>query len=311
REDGAITARDRHLFCSRPDGDLCRDCEGFEALAGHGFDQSRSQPSIAVFGGNVAQHLSSRPDLYQHDAVCEISGRLVSRLDRDNRCASPRHPLPGKFIDTMSRFGSQSMVTRLRRVIVKRPEEAFRSRDQIEREWKHLIYTRPPDLARAAHGHQQFVTLMQDAGAEILYLPADDRTGLDSLYAHDPVLVTDRGAIIFQTGKVARRGEGPAFADAFKTWDVPILGTIDCPATAEAGDMIWLDHDTLLAGRGFRTNALGIERLSDLLGPLGVTVIPVELPYWNGPDDVLHLMSFISLLDDDLAVVYRRILPVR
>jgi arginine deiminase len=210
----------------------------------------------------------------------------------------------------MSGFGSQSMVTRLRRVIVKRPEEAFRSRDQIQKEWKHLAYTRPPDLARAAHGHQQFVKLMQDAGAEILYLPADDRTGLDSLYAHDPVLVTDRGAIIFQTGKVARRGEGPAFADAFKTWDVPILGTIDGPATAEAGDMIWLDHDTLLVGRGFRTNALGIERLSDLLSPLGVTVIPVELPYWNGPDDVLHLMSFISLLDDDLAVVFRRILPV-
>src|SRR5262249_20969360 len=40
------------------------------------------------------------------------------------------------------------------------------------------------------------------------------------------------------------------------------------------------------------------------------TVVPVELPYWKGPEDVLHLMSFISLLDDDLAVVYRRMLPV-
>ena len=74
--------------------------------------------------------------------------------------------------------------------------------------------------------------------------------------------------------------------------------------------MMWLDHDTLLVGRGFRTNAVGIERLSSLLRPLGATVIPVELPYWNGPQDVLHLMSFISLLDDDLAVVYRRMLPV-
>ena len=74
--------------------------------------------------------------------------------------------------------------------------------------------------------------------------------------------------------------------------------------------MVWLDHDTLLVGRGFRTNAAGIEQLSALLQPLGVKVIPVELPYWNGPNDVLHLMSFISLLDDDLAVVYRRILPV-
>jgi len=202
------------------------------------------------------------------------------------------------------------MVAPLRRVIVKRPEEAFRSRDHIDNEWNDLGYTRPPNLEEAARHHQQFIVLMKEAGAEVLYLPADDRTGLDSLYAHDPVLVTDRGAIVFQTGKVARRGEGPAFSDAFKSWDVPILGTIDGSATAEAGDMVWLDHDTLLVGRGFRTNALGIERLSDLLNPLGVAVIPVELPYWNGPQDVLHLMSFISLLDEDLAVVYRRILPV-
>jgi len=210
----------------------------------------------------------------------------------------------------MTSFGSQSMVARLRRVIVKRPEEAFRSRDHIEKEWKDLGYTCPSDLARAARHHQQFVNLMKEGGAEVLYLPADDRTGLDSLYVHDPVLVTDHGVVIFQTGKIARRGEGPAFADTLENWDVPILGTVDAAATAEAGDMVWLDHDTLLVGRGFRTNALGIERLSDLLRPLGVTVIPVELPYWNGPGDVLHLMSFISLLDDDLAVVYRRMLPV-
>src|SRR5262249_43884407 len=210
----------------------------------------------------------------------------------------------------MKSFGSQSMVARLRRVIVKRPEQAFRSGDHIEREWRDLAYTRPPDLQAAARHHQQFVELMKAAGAEILYLPVDDRTGIDSLYAHDPVLMTDRGAVIFQTGKIARQGEGAAFADALKSWDVPILGHIDGYATAEAGDMVWLDRETLLVGHGFRTNAFGIERLSDLLSPLGVTVVPVELPYWNGPQDVLHLMLFFSMVDDDLAVVYRRMLPV-
>ena len=202
------------------------------------------------------------------------------------------------------------MVAPLKRVIVKRPEQAFRSRDHIEKQWKDLGYIRTPDLDTASRHHQQFVKLMQDAGAEILYLPVDDQTGLDSLYTHDPVIVTDRGAVVFQTGKVARRGEGPAFAKAFQNWDIPVLGTIDGAATAEGGDLVWLDHDTLLAGRGFRTNALGIERLSSLLNPLGVTVVPVELPYWNGPQDVLHLMSFISLLDDDLAIIYKRFLPV-
>jgi N-dimethylarginine dimethylaminohydrolase len=100
--------------------------------------------------------------------------------------------------------------------------------------------------------------------------------------------ITDSGAVIFQTGKIARRGEGPAFADAFKRWGVPILGVVDGPATAEAGDMVWLDHHTLLVGRGFRTNAAGIETLSAMLNPFGVTVISVQLPYWNGPNDVLH-----------------------
>jgi N-dimethylarginine dimethylaminohydrolase len=199
------------------------------------------------------------------------------------------------------------MVAPLRRVAVKRPEEAF---TRIDYEWRDLNYTRLPVLEQAAEHHRHFVNLMRQAGAEILYLTADDRTCADSLYAHDPVLVTDRGAIIFQTGKPARRGEGPVFADAFKTWDVPILGIIDGPATAEAGDMVWLDGVTLLVGRGFRTNAAGVARLSELLKPGGVEVIPFELPYWNGPQDVLHLMSFISLLDDDLAVVYRRLLPV-
>src|SRR5215471_14117728 len=150
------------------------------------------------------------------------------------------------------RTGSQSMVAPLRRVVVKRPDEAF---VRIDEEWRELNYRRPPVLPKAGEDHRRFVALMQAAGAEILYLPADNRTGPDSLYAHDPVLITDRGAIIFQTGKRARRGEGPAFADAFKTWDVPILGVIDGAATAEAGDMVWLDRQTLLVGRGFRTNA--------------------------------------------------------
>ena len=204
------------------------------------------------------------------------------------------------------------MVAPLRTVIVKRPEEAFRglSSSPASTEWRDLGWTRPPNAALASAEHSRLVSLLHAAGARTLFLPEDSRTGLDSLYAHDPVLVTDLGAIIFQTGKIARRGEGPAIADALKDWGVPILGTIEGEATAEAGDMIWLDSRTLIVGRGFRTNKAGIVRVADLLNPLGVSVIPVSLPYWNGPEDVLHLMSFISLLDSDLAVIYRRLLPV-
>jgi arginine deiminase len=202
------------------------------------------------------------------------------------------------------------MIGVLRRVVVKRPEDAFQSANAIDQQWRDLAYIRPPDLERAAREHEQFVSLLSAAGAEILYLPRDIRTGMDSVYAHDAMLMTDNGAIILQTGKPARRGEGPAFAAALAEWGISVLGVINGPATAEAGDMVWLDAETLLVGRGFRTNAKGIQRLSELLQPLGASVIPVELPYWKGPGEVLHLMSFISLVDTNLAVVYRKLMPV-
>lgn len=202
------------------------------------------------------------------------------------------------------------MVAPLRAVIVKRPEEAFGDGGRIEQEWRDLRWTRSPNPKIAAEEHRQLVAALERAGARVYCLPKDDRTNLDSLYAHDPVLMTDEGAVILQMGKPARRGEGPAVADAMRTWDMPILGVVDGDAMAEGGDMIWLDARTLLVGRGFRTNQRGIERLSDLLKPLGVTVISVPLPYADGPQDVLHLMSFMSLLDTDLAVVNRRLLPV-
>jgi N-dimethylarginine dimethylaminohydrolase len=202
------------------------------------------------------------------------------------------------------------MVAPLRRVVVKRPKDAFRDAAAIAAQWKALNYMAPPDLAKAEEEFDAFVRVLEESGAEVLSLPRDDRTGLDSLYTHDPGLVTDAGAVLFRTGKVARRGEGPAMAAAFKAWGIPVLGTIDDPATAEGGDMIWIDHDTLAVGRGFRTNAAGVEALRRLLGPLGVTVLDFHLPYWDGASDVLHLQSFISLLDTDLAVVYRRLLPV-
>jgi len=205
---------------------------------------------------------------------------------------------------------SQSMVAPLRRVIVKRPEEAFQNEATIQQQWSDLGYLRAPDFRVACDEHARLVALLRAFGAEVLELPADPRTGLDSLYAHDPVLVADSGVIVFQMGKNARRGEGPAYADSLKRWGVPIRGVVEGTGTAEAGDMIWLDRRTLLVGRGFRTNSPGLSALSALLEPEGVRVIPIPLPYFNGPQDVLHLMSFMSLLDDNLAVIYRRLIPV-
>lgn len=208
------------------------------------------------------------------------------------------------------KFGAQSMVGRMTRVVVKRPAEAFVSAEKIEREWQRLGFTAPPNLKKAEEEFAQLEEILQQEGVEILHLPADERTTLDSIYTHDPVLITDAGAIILRMGKKERAGEPEAFEDALRGWGIPIFGRLSGEATAEGGDLLWLDDKILVAGRGFRTNQQGIDQLQEILRPLGVKVIPFDLPYWNGPGEVLHLMSFISLLDVDLAVVYKRLLPV-
>ena len=202
------------------------------------------------------------------------------------------------------------MVAPLRRVVVKRPREAFRSAEAVAAEWRRLGFTGPPDLGRAEDEHARLVSLLEQTGAEVLCLPAADGTTLDSIFVHDAALVCDRGAIVFRTGKPERRGEGPALAAALAAWGVPVVGEVGGEATAEGGDTLWLDGTTLVVGRGFRTNAAGVAQLHALLAPLGVDVVGVDLPSWDGPKGLLHLQSLVSLLDRDLALVWRRLLPV-
>lgn len=202
------------------------------------------------------------------------------------------------------------MVAPLRRVIVKGPAEAFVSKAKIQAEWRPLGFTAPPDLARAKGEHAAFVALLEEAGVEVLSLPEGEATTLDSIYVHDPGLVTEAGVVVFNLGKPQRRGEGPALRAALAAWGVPVLGEVTAPATAEGGDMLWVDRRTLVAGRSYRTNAAGVARVRELLSPLGVEVIEAGLPSWNGPLDLIHLLSLVSPVADDLALVYRPLLPI-
>jgi N-dimethylarginine dimethylaminohydrolase len=132
----------------------------------------------------------------------------------------------------------------------------------------------------------------------------------DAIFVHDPVIVTDRGAIVLRMGKRLREGEEPAMAAMLQKLGVPIHYTLHGPARAEGGDLLWLDEKTLAVGLGFRTNDAGYAQLAEALDGSGVELVPVQLPYFEGPEACLHLQSLISLADDNLAVVYRPLLPV-
>jgi dimethylargininase len=202
-------------------------------------------------------------------------------------------------------YGSQDMVSPLRTVLLKRPDRAFAVDDPTA--WH---YAGKPDLAAAQQEHDALAELLRQAGAEVVYHDEPLPDYADAIYAFDPALVTDAGAIMLSMGKEKRRGEEAAMARCFERMGVPILYSLYGEARAEGGDLLWLDHDTLAVGLGFRTNLEGFRQLHEALSAIGVTTIPVELPYYTGPEACLHLLSLISIVDYRTAVVHPPLMSV-
>ena len=198
---------------------------------------------------------------------------------------------------------------RITRIVLKHARDAFVDDRSIDAQWRDLNFTGRPDLRRAIAEYDALVRIIEEAGAAIDWLSPDSRVTLDSIYVRDASLVTDRGAILCAMGKPQRVAEPDAQGDAFTDAGMPVIGRIAPPGRVEGGDVVWLDASTLVVGRGYRTNDPGIEQLTALLGP-SVDVVVVPLPHWSGDRDVMHLMSLISPIDADLAVVYSRLLPV-
>lgn len=197
--------------------------------------------------------------------------------------------------------------TPLTRLAVRRPAEAWVDDARIERDWRALNFTTAPALASAEVEFAQFMALF--AGVDVVHLDADDALTLDALYVRDAVVMTPRGAILCRMGKEARRGEPAVNGRGLAAAGVEILGRIEPPGTLEGGDVVWFDAQTVAVARGYRTNDEGIAQLRRLLGP-SVTVIVVPLPHFRGPSDVFHLMSILSPVDRDLAVVHSPLMPV-
>ena len=204
---------------------------------------------------------------------------------------------------------AQSEHGALRRLVLKHPRDAFGDRARISREWQPLRFTAPPDLARAVAEYDAFLDLLRGTGAEIYLLPDVPGAGLDSIYVRDASIACDEGLILCRMGKPQREEEPRAQETAFRALGWTVLGTIQPPGRIEGGDVAWLDTRTVAVGRGYRTNDAGIAQLRVLLGR-DIEVVVVPLPHWRGPGDVFHLMSIVSPVDSDLAVVYAPLMPV-
>ena len=208
------------------------------------------------------------------------------------------------------KYGLNSNVSTLKTVLLKNPQAAFKSQKTIDLQWQDLNFIDKPDFKKSVTQYENFIDILNDNNVEILYIPEDELTSLDSIYTHDPIFMTPNGAVIGNMGKTQRKPETIMMKNYLNEIGVPILGEIINDATLEGGDVIWIDEKTVAAGLTYRTNIKGIDQLRKILSTISVEVISVDLPHWNGPVDVLHLMSLISPLKEDLFLIYKKLLPV-
>lgn len=206
---------------------------------------------------------------------------------------------------TEAKFGVSSMVAPLRRVAMRRPGRATLEADSAR--WH---YAGPIEPDRLLRQYDAFAACVAASGAEIEWIGAGDDGLADAIFTFDPSFMTPGGAILLRPGKELRQPEVASHEALYRRLGVPAIGAIEAPGTAEGGDLMWVDERTLAAGRGFRTNQAGIDQLETILAPLGIEVLVFDLPMWNGSAACLHLLSLISPLDRDLALIYPRLFPV-
>jgi N-dimethylarginine dimethylaminohydrolase len=202
------------------------------------------------------------------------------------------------------------MIGNIRRILLKRPEDAFISQAHLAENYARFNYFGCPDFETVLREYDRFETIIKQHVEEVLYLPHDGRTGLDSIYTHDSLKITKQGAVYFNMGKELRRGEAGAAREFLESAGVPTCGVIEAPATIEGGDVLWIDEDTVAIGRGYRTNDEAIRSFIALTKDTVKEHIIVPMPHADGRDACLHLMSLISFVDTDKAVVYSKYMPV-
>jgi N-dimethylarginine dimethylaminohydrolase len=203
------------------------------------------------------------------------------------------------------------MVDPLRRVIMKSPVTAWKNTNNVKKYWKDLNFISQPKFDKSVFQFNQLTSLIESFGTEILMLPKNDETNLDSIYTHDAGIATSEGIIICNMGKKIRKNEPMALKNFLIENNLPIVGEIKDPGIIEGGDIIWINERTVAVGEGYRTNKKGIQQLRDILGNQVDDVIPVPLPHWLGPENCLHLMSNVSPIDHNLFLIYPKLLPVK
>ena len=202
----------------------------------------------------------------------------------------------------MNKFGAQNMYTELKTVLIKKPQPFMSSVD-----YKKWNYDYPLNQNLIDNNYKEFLNIIKKFDIEIIELKLRDEKNelCDSIFTHDPSLITNEGAIILNMGKEIRKPETIEHEELYKSLGIPIIDKLDDNATVEGGDCLWVNNKLLLIGKSSRTNIKGINQMQEILKRINVTVVPVDLPLINN-NSCFHLMSIVSILDQDLIIGYKK-----
>ena len=206
----------------------------------------------------------------------------------------------------MNNFGAQNMVSHLKKVLMKKPQN-FMSKVDLQK-WN---YTSPLDQDMINGNYNEFYKIIKNSGTEIvnLKLKSENEELCDSIFTHDPSLVLKDGAIILNMGKNLRKKEAEEHINFYNEEKIPIIGKVINNGTIEGGDCLWINKKTLLVGESYRTNKIGIDQLGNIVNKYDIKLMPIKLPKYNNENSCFHLMSLISMLDNDLAIGCMSLLP--
>jgi len=154
----------------------------------------------------------------------------------------------------------------------------------------------PVDVGVARAQHDAYVAALRAGGVEVQVLNVNE-TFPDGVFVEDTAVVVDEVAVLTTMGTASRRGEIPAMRRALA--EVREVADVSLPATLEGGDVLRVGR-RLFVGLSSRTNLAGAQALEAIVGPLGYTVVPVDVP------GALHLKTCITALDDETCLVNRR-----
>ncbi|WP_416841382.1 dimethylarginine dimethylaminohydrolase family protein [Haloferax sp. DFSO52] len=207
----------------------------------------------------------------------------------------------------MSEFspGVRSEVGTLESVLVHEPGREFTSVvDPDAWGWDGL-----PRLKQAAKEHQKLVETLESHGVEVYELGETEQILAESLFVRDVGFVVEGGAVIGRMSDQIRDGEEHRLTSRLVEMDIPIYHTVHAGGRFEAGNLIWLDRETVAIGRSKTTNTEGIRQVRSVLDTYDIDITEVPIFGSTKSTGQTHLALVFNMVAPDLALLYPQAVP--